>query len=149
MNILCQISTFHCRFYVKSVVKYLTMLHISFMNFLLQADRKSLRCAPPRSIKVYNKTCPHEENLRNTGKDRKSTRVWTLHSTSTNINDSYVLLYWGILTIKYMYITTVYVVPQCLSPRPNWDTPTPGIKGGGGHTRLLVRGWGIPIRTTV
>jgi hypothetical protein len=41
-----------------------------------------------------------------------------------------------------------------MSPRLNWDSPTPslaskcapppGTKGGGGHTRLLVRGWGSP-----
>ncbi len=46
-------------------------------------------------------------------------------------------------------------VPQCLSPRWNWDSPTPSpaskcappeSRGGGGylHTRLRVRGWGSP-----
>ncbi len=40
-----------------------------------------------------------------------------------------------------------------MSPRRNWDSPTPslvsecasppGIKGGG-HTRMRVRGWGSP-----
>jgi hypothetical protein len=51
-------------------------------------------------------------------------------------------------------------VPQCLSPRRNWDSPPrpqanvshplepPGTRGGG-HTRLWVRGWGgVPIQTT-
>ncbi len=39
-------------------------------------------------------------------------------------------------------------VPQCLSPRPNWDPPSPASESaprnqrGGGHTRLRVRGWG-------
>ncbi len=41
-----------------------------------------------------------------------------------------------------------------MSPRWNWDSPIPslasecaplpGTKGGGGHTRLRVRGWGKP-----
>ncbi len=41
-----------------------------------------------------------------------------------------------------------------MSPRRNWDSPTPSFasesapsarfKGGGGHTRLRVRGWGSP-----
>jgi hypothetical protein len=41
-----------------------------------------------------------------------------------------------------------------MSPRLNWDSPTPylaskcapppGTKEGGGYTRLLVRGWGSP-----
>ncbi len=44
-------------------------------------------------------------------------------------------------------------IPQCLSPRLNWDPPTPlpqanvlppGTKGGRVHTRLRVRGWGSP-----
>ncbi len=43
-------------------------------------------------------------------------------------------------------------VPQCMSPRRNWDSPTPSpaSKGasppnqGGGHIRLRVRGWGSP-----
>ncbi len=52
-----------------------------------------------------------------------------------------------------MVQSTKYVL-QCLSPRRNWDSPTPslpsecapppGTKGGGGHTRLRVRGWGSP-----
>jgi hypothetical protein len=42
-------------------------------------------------------------------------------------------------------------VPQCMSPRQNWDSPNPSLAsecgppprtGGGGHTRLRVRGWG-------
>jgi hypothetical protein len=50
--------------------------------------------------------------------------------------------------------TYIYRVPQCMSPRRNWDSPTPslasecapppGTKEGGGHTRLLVRGWSSP-----
>jgi hypothetical protein len=43
-----------------------------------------------------------------------------------------------------------------MSPRRNWDSPTPSLAsecdpppaepgtGGGGHTRLRVRGWGSP-----
>jgi hypothetical protein len=43
-----------------------------------------------------------------------------------------------------------------MSPRWNWDSPTPSLTsecaptpgtkglGGGGHTRLRVRGWGSP-----
>ncbi len=41
-----------------------------------------------------------------------------------------------------------------MSPRWNWDSPTPLAasecalppvpKGGGGHTRLLLKGWGSP-----
>ncbi len=41
-----------------------------------------------------------------------------------------------------------------MSPRRNWDSPTPltasecalppGPKGGGGHTRLRLNGWGSP-----
>jgi len=60
------------------------------------------------------------------------------------------------LNTKYIRI---YGVPQCLSPRPNWDplsrkrecspplTPQPEPKGEA-HTRLRVKGWGAPIRTT-
>ncbi len=50
--------------------------------------------------------------------------------------------------------TYIYRVPQYMSPRRNWDSPTPylasacapptGTKEGGGHTRLRVRGWGSP-----
>jgi hypothetical protein len=50
--------------------------------------------------------------------------------------------------------TYIYRVPQCMSPRRNWDSPTPSLvsecasppetKGGGEHTRLQVRGWGSP-----
>jgi hypothetical protein len=56
---------------------------------------------------------------------------------------------------KSTYITRV---PQCLSPRPNWDlrfplpqageSRTPETKGGGGHIRLRVSGWEVPVRTT-
>ncbi len=44
-----------------------------------------------------------------------------------------------------------------MSPRRNWDSPTPSPasecaspppKPKGGHTRLRVRGWGDPITTT-
>ncbi len=44
-----------------------------------------------------------------------------------------------------------------MSPRRNWDSPTPSLASdcapspgtkGGGHTRLQVRGWGVPIPTT-
>jgi hypothetical protein len=40
-----------------------------------------------------------------------------------------------------------------MSPRRNWDSPNPSLAnecallpepGGGGHTRLRVRGWGSP-----
>jgi hypothetical protein len=53
-------------------------------------------------------------------------------------------------TTKYIYIR----VPQCTSPRRNWDSPhpfsrqrlcpSPRTKGGGGHTRRRARGWGSP-----
>jgi len=49
--------------------------------------------------------------------------------------------------------TYIYRVPQCMSPRRNWVSPTsslasecaptPGTKGGGG-TRLRERRWGRP-----
>ncbi len=52
---------------------------------------------------------------------------------------------------KTFYSTSKY---ECMSPRWNWDSPTPslasecapppGTKRGGGHTRLRVRGWGSP-----
>ncbi len=45
-----------------------------------------------------------------------------------------------------------------MSPRRNWDSPTPSLasecapprnlKGGGVHTHLRVRGWGVPIPKT-
>ncbi len=51
----------------------------------------------------------------------------------------------------YIYSTTLYST----SPRRNWDCPNPspaseialppGPKGGGGHTRRRLRGWGSPI----
>ncbi len=64
-----------------------------------------------------------------------------------------------ILRTKYVYNMHLYVVPQCLS-RPLVGIGTahslslkrvcpPGAKWGGGeHTRLGERGWGVPIRTT-
>jgi hypothetical protein len=46
-------------------------------------------------------------------------------------------------------------VPQCLFPRPNWDPPSALLQASispseqkGGHTRLLIRRWAVPIRTT-
>jgi hypothetical protein len=52
-------------------------------------------------------------------------------------------------------VHTISRVPQCcLSPRPNWDPlfrkrvcPLPEPKEGG-HIRLRVRGWGVPIQKT-
>ncbi len=54
--------------------------------------------------------------------------------------------------------TYIYRVPECMSPRWNWDSPTPSLaserapppltKGGGGHTRLQVGVEGVPIPTT-
>jgi hypothetical protein len=51
---------------------------------------------------------------------------------------------------KYIFIKST----KCMFPRRNWDLPTsspasecaplPEPKGGGGHTRLRVRGWGSP-----
>ncbi len=59
--------------------------------------------------------------------------------------------------VSYVIVQSTYIprVPQCLSPRPNWDSPTPSPasdcasprnqRGGvRGHTRLRVRGWGSP-----
>ncbi len=49
--------------------------------------------------------------------------------------------------------TYLYRVPQCMSPRRNWDSPTPSLASecpptpnqrGGTHTRLRARGWGSP-----
>ncbi len=49
--------------------------------------------------------------------------------------------------------TNIYRVPQSISPRRNWDSPTPSLASecapspeqkGGGHTRLRVSGWGSP-----
>ncbi len=49
------------------------------------------------------------------------------------------------------YIHYIPRVPQCLSPRPNWDPPTPSSPSkcvpspetkGGRHTLLPLRGWG-------
>ncbi len=66
------------------------------------------------------------------------------------VNNNFVLL--NITPQKH-----ITRVPQCLSPRPNWDpsTPSPPIqcsnpppppreKRGMGHTRLRVRGGGGP-----
>jgi hypothetical protein len=46
-------------------------------------------------------------------------------------------------------------LPQCLPHRPKWAPPPPLPQVSvaprnqkGGHTRLWVRGWGVPIRTT-
>jgi hypothetical protein len=46
----------------------------------------------------------------------------------------------------------IYRVTKCMSPRRNWDSPTPshasecapspGTGGGGRGTRLRLRGWG-------
>ncbi len=56
----------------------------------------------------------------------------------------------------YPQSTYIYRASQCMSPRWNWDSPTPlaasecalppGPKGGGpgGHTRLRLKGWGSP-----
>ncbi len=47
--------------------------------------------------------------------------------------------------------TYIYRAPQCMSPRRNWDSPTPLPQASvpsppdqrvGGHTRLHLRGWG-------
>jgi hypothetical protein len=45
----------------------------------------------------------------------------------------------------------IYRVPQCMSPRRNWDSPTPSRVCPSprhqiweGHPRLRVRGWGSP-----
>jgi hypothetical protein len=47
--------------------------------------------------------------------------------------------------------TYIYRAPQCMSPRWNWDSPTPLAASKcalppdhrvGGHTRLLLKGWG-------
>ncbi len=57
---------------------------------------------------------------------------------------------WSMAVPQNTYIPRV---PQCLSPCWNWDpplppasecVPTPELKGGGGHTRLRVKGWGSP-----
>ncbi len=48
---------------------------------------------------------------------------------------------------KYIYI---YRVPQCMSPRLNWDSPTPSPPSEcapprvSHNTRLRVRGWESP-----
>ncbi len=62
-----------------------------------------------------------------------------------------LLLYcWTVYPTKYIYISTV---PQCLSPRPNWDPHHPlyrkrvcplSSNRRGRNTRLRVRGWGGP-----
>ncbi len=50
--------------------------------------------------------------------------------------------------------TYIFIVPQCVSSRPNWVPSSPASecapppkknpKGGGAHTRLRVRGLGSP-----
>jgi hypothetical protein len=53
--------------------------------------------------------------------------------------------------LVYTQSSYLYRVPQCMSPRGNWDSPTPSLASecappprtkGGRHTRLRVRGWG-------
>jgi hypothetical protein len=51
--------------------------------------------------------------------------------------------------------TYKYRVPQCMSPRRNWDSPNPLPQEsvppkpkGGGHSRLRVGGVEVPIPTT-
>jgi hypothetical protein len=55
--------------------------------------------------------------------------------------------------------TYIYRAPQCMSPRWNWDSPTPlaaseralppGPKGGGAHSPTAKGGGGgVPIPTT-
>ncbi len=54
----------------------------------------------------------------------------------------------------------LYRVPQCMSPRRNWDSPNPSSASEcapppppnlrvGGHTRLRMRGWGSPYSDDV
>ena len=50
--------------------------------------------------------------------------------------------------------TYIYRVPQCMSHRRNWDSPTPSLASEcaphsepeGGQSRLRLRGWGSPFR---
>jgi hypothetical protein len=54
----------------------------------------------------------------------------------------------------HTHSTHIYRAPQCMSPRQNWDSPSPSPasecalppvpKGGGGHTRPRLRGWASP-----
>ncbi len=54
--------------------------------------------------------------------------------------------------------TYIYRAPQCMSPRWNWDSPTPsaasecalppGPKGGGAHSPAAKGVGGVPIPTT-
>jgi hypothetical protein len=54
--------------------------------------------------------------------------------------------------------TYIFRVPKCMSPRRNWNSPTPSLasecapppepKRGGGHTRLRRGVGGVPIPTT-
>jgi hypothetical protein len=60
----------------------------------------------------------------------------------------------GSLEAQSSESTNIYRVPQCMSPRRNWDSPTPALSPAsvplppvskvGEHTRLRVRGWGSP-----
>ncbi len=62
---------------------------------------------------------------------------------------------------RYIMAKSTYIprAPHCLSHRPNWNPPTnlfskrvcpppPRNQRGEEHTRLRLRGWGVPIRTT-
>jgi hypothetical protein len=74
---------------------------------------------------------------------------WLYYSKESRVVSSYV--YFLLHGTKYLY---KYRVPQCMSPRWNWDSPTPslasecspppGTNGSGRHTRLRLRGWGSP-----
>ncbi len=68
-----------------------------------------------------------------------------------------VLSYWAVQPQS----TYIYRVPQCKSPRRNWDSPTPSLasecapaplygvpKGGGGAHSAAAEGFGVPIPTT-
>jgi hypothetical protein len=57
----------------------------------------------------------------------------------------------------YAQSTYIYRAPQCMSPRWNWDSPTPlaasecalpRTKGWGGTLACCKRGAGVPIPTT-
>ncbi len=69
-----------------------------------------------------------------------------------SISFSYLSIYvWFLLKFQKKY-----KVEASLSPRRNWDSPTPSVASEcapppgtkeGVHTRLRVRGWGIPVPT--